>query len=63
MHHLYHLEFYSKMFEFDVPSGNDLKGYEYSSEFLFSPLGLTLGVGRTDYDKHPDKFFLTLNIA
>ena len=56
-------KFYTKMFEFDVPSGNDLKGYEYSSEFLFSPLGLTLGVGRTDYDKHPDKFFFNIKYS
>ena len=54
-------KFYTKMFEFDVPSGKDFEGYEYSSEFLLPNSGLTLGVGRTDYSNHQDEWFFKIS--
>jgi adhesin/invasin len=53
-------KFYTKMFEFDVPSGKNFEGYEYSSEFLLPNFGLTLGVGQTDYSNHQDEWFFSL---
>lgn len=54
-------KFYTKMFEFDVPGGNDFEGYEYSSEFLVPNSGLTLGVGRTAYTDHQDEWFFKIS--
>ena len=54
-------KFYTKMFEFDVPSGKDFEGYEYSSEFLVPNSGLTLGVGRTEYSNHQDEWFFKIS--
>jgi len=54
-------KFYTKMFEFDVPGGNDFEGYEYSSEFLVPNSGLTLGVGRTEYTDHQDEWFFKIS--
>ena len=56
-------KFYTKMFEFDVPSGKDFEGYEYSSEFLLPNSGLTLGVGRTDYSNHQDEWFFKISYS
>ena len=54
-------KFYTKMFEFDVPGGNDFEGYEYSSEFLVPNSGLTFGVGRTEYTDHQDEWFFKIS--
>jgi len=54
-------KFYTKMFEFDVPDGNDFEGYEYSSEFLIPNSGLTLDVGRTEYTDYQDEWFFKIS--
>ena len=52
--------FYTKAFQFDVPSGNDFEGYEYTTKVEVPNSGLTFELGHTNYDHHTDEWFLQL---
>ena len=56
-------KFFTKMFEFEVPDGDDLEGYKYSSEFLLPNSGVTLEVGKTDYSHSTDEWFVGIKYS
>lgn len=49
--------FYTQIFEFDVPGGNDFEGFEYSSKLEVPNSGFTLELGHTDFVDHNDEWF------
>ena len=44
-------KFFAKHFSYNIPSGTDLSGREYSTEFK-TPLGLTLVAGKKFYENN-----------
>jgi adhesin/invasin len=55
--------FYTKAFKFDVPSGNDFEGYEYTTKVEVPNSGLIFELGHTNYDHHTDEWFLQLRFS
>lgn len=49
--------FYTQIFEFDVPGGNDFEGFEYSTKLEVPNSGFTLELGHTDFVDHNDEWF------
>jgi hypothetical protein len=51
------LKFYTKFLRFDVPSGQDIQGFEYKSELAVPNTGFTFELGRTDFSKIEGEWF------
>ena len=54
---------YLKAFDFEVPSGNDFQGLEFSTLFKVPNSGLSFEIGHTDYDNHNDQSFINLRYS
>ena len=54
---------YAKTFGFDVNSGNDFEGMEYSTKLEVPNSGITVEAGHTDYDSHNDEWFFKLKFS
>ena len=57
------LKFYTKFLKFDSQSGQDIEGFEYTSELIVPYTGLTFEIGRTDYSKREDNWFLGIKFS
>ena len=54
---------YLKAFDFEVPSGKDFQGLEFSTQFKVPNSGLSFEIGHTDYDHHNDQSFINLRYS
>ena len=54
---------YLKAFDFEVPSGKDFQGLEFSTQFKVPNSGLSIEIGHTDYDHHNDQSFINLKYS
>ena len=54
---------YLKAFDFEVPSGKDFQGLEFSTLFKVPNSGLSFEIGHTDYDHHNDQSFINLRYS
>ena len=54
---------YLKAFDFEVPSGKDFQGLEFSTQFKVPNSGLSIEIGHTDYDHHNDQSFINLRYS
>jgi len=55
--------FYTQIFEFDVPGGNDFEGFEYSTKLEVPNSGLTLELGHTDFVDHNDEWSFQIKFS
>ena len=54
---------YLKAFDFEVPSGKDFQGLEFSTQVKVPNSGLSFEIGHTDYDHHNDQSFINLRYS
>ena len=54
---------YLKAFDFEVPSGKDFQGLEFSTQVKVPNSGLSFEIGHTDYDHHNDQSFINLKYS
>ena len=54
---------YLKAFDFEVPSGNDFQGLEFSTLVKIPNSGLSFEIGHTDYDNHTDQSFINIKYS
>ena len=54
---------YLKAFDFEVPSGKDFQGLEFSTQIKVPNSGLSFEIGHTDYDHHSDQTFINLRYS
>ena len=54
---------YLKAFDFEVPSGNDFQGLEFSTQLKIPNSGLSFEIGHTDYDNHTDQSFINIKYS
>ena len=54
---------YLKAFDFEVPSGKDFQGLEFSTHVKVPNSGLSFEIGHTDYDHHNDQSFINLRYS
>ena len=54
---------YLKAFDFEVPSGKDFQGLEFSTQIKVPNSGLSFEIGHTDYDHHNDQSFINLRYS
>ena len=54
---------YLKAFDFEVPSGKDFQGLEFSTQIKVPNSGLSFEIGHTDYDHHNDQSFINLKYS
>ena len=57
------MKVYLKAFDFEVPSGNDFQGLEFSTQFKIPNSGLSFEIGHTDYDNHTDQSFINIKYS
>ncbi len=56
---------YAKLFEFEIPGGNDYEGLEFSSKIEVPNSGLSLEIGFTDFgnSSYEDEWFVNLSFS
>ena len=54
---------YLKAFDFEVPSGKDFQGLEFSTQIKVPNSGLSFEIGHTDFDHHNDQSFINLKYS
>ena len=56
---------YAKLFEFEIPGGNDYEGVEFSSKIEVPNSGLNLEIGFTDFgnSSYEDQWFVNLSFS
>ena len=57
------MKVYLKAFDFEVPSGNDFQGLEFSTQLKIPNSGLSFEIGHTDYDNHTDQSFINIKYS
>ena len=57
------MKVYLKAFDFEVPSGNDFQGLEFSTLVKIPNSGLSFEIGHTDYDNHTDQSFINIKYS
>ena len=57
------MKVYLKAFDFEVPSGSDFQGLEFSTRLKIPNSGLSFEIGHTDYDNHTDQSFINIKYS
>ncbi len=57
------MKVYLKAFDFEVPSGSDFQGLEFSTQLKIPNSGLSFEIGHTDYDNHTDQSFINIKYS
>ena len=57
------MKLYLKAFDFEVPSGNDFQGLEFSTQLKIPNSGLSFEIGHIDYDNHTDQSFINIKYS
>ena len=57
------MKVYLKTFDFEVPSGKDFQGLEFSTQIKVPNSGLSFEIGHIDYDHHNDQSYINLKYS